>query len=85
MRIFALCATFTLSLFGGCGDLDAPLPDDVDTNQAALMCYPSGCPIPDGTVDCRRLEHASCYECGNANGVMCCVGSCTVIPGKFKK
>lgn len=85
MRKLALCAAFALSLFGGCGDTELP-PDDVDTDQSALMCYPSGCPKPGMTVDCRTAGDASCYECGNPNGVMCCFGTCTVIPAqKFQK
>ena len=37
-------------------------------------------------VNCDSPANYSCFECGNHDGVMCCVGECTVIPKpKYRK
>ena len=73
-----------VTLFGAvaCGDGTPPDAADIDAtsnSQSLIGCPgPSGCnPVYD--VDCRTKADASCYECGNKNGVMCCLSSgCTI-------
>lgn len=80
-KLVALCCAF---LVAACGDADPAEGADAGVtsgSQALMICGdPRGCgPVVD--VDCRLKSSASCYECGNKNGVMCCLTSapCTVV------
>ncbi len=82
MRNLFLMAMATLLLGAACGGGDPVDAGDIDaksSNQALMICpNPTGCtPVYD--VDCRTKADASCYECGNKNGVRCCLDSgCTI-------
>ncbi len=75
-RSLLVAALAALALAGCAADPIAD-SDGVEERSSALQTEPT---VPPNTVDCRLLRDASCYECGNKDGVYCCIGPCTIIP-----
>ena len=76
-----LVVTLVSFVMAGCAA--DPTPESVeDIGAAAAQLQSGGGPSTGITVDCNESSNATCYECNQPNGVMCCLASqtCTVIP-----
>lgn len=78
MRTALLLGLSTLALSLACAVQPAEDSEATGDQSAAIQTQTGPTPVTT-TVDCTSSADATCYECGNSNGVMCCVGKCTVI------
>lgn len=78
-NLFWMATLFAGVACGGGDPVDAGDIDPKASSQALMICPKlDGC-YPAYDVDCRTRADASCYECGNKNGVRCCLDSgCTI-------
>ncbi len=57
-----------------------PADEAETTSDQGQALQPLPMPPVETVVNCDSPANYSCFECGNHDGVMCCVGKCTVIP-----
>jgi hypothetical protein len=80
--VLALASVLAACSSIGCSaaDTDESYEEWEETSQSGQVQQKMNTGWPSREVfDCNRDDHKACYECGNEDGVICCVADCIVI------